>query len=1137
MPNVFTLFGELIVENKSFKESLYDSETRLKKTEKALTDTEKKVESFQKTLNKSTPAKLYDSDDFKKRTEAFKKGIDEAFNKTAHFNKVPEILKKGNSEISKAVSESTKKIDTLGVAIGTFAGTAGVNVLASIAGYLTQSISLTAQYGLQLEALNKKFANIIGNAQTASQHLLDLRIFSLTQGVDENWVIGTAKSLERLKVPASQVLDPMKAIGDSVAGTGGSQNDKEAVTSILSNVIKTRHASLETINSLRDVGITDIWQQLRQETGKTNEELYNLAKTGRITSDTFIKAYQDMAKVKFSNKMKEESETLSGSLMTLANAWKFFLVKGFSDAGKMINQGDWIGKSAKWMKERVAQETKGISVGISASLTGFNIEEYEKQLEAQKLALSNYYKDRLNTIGNSLKIEFALLDSHVRLTDQAELTHIQKSKALKDSAIRSEISAQTQYYNKQIAFAQGDANEVAKLTAEKNQAIKKLNTDLRLNEIDAQKQTAQAERKILEQRRQNYFQYKQSVIKEISQVIDKGIFNFNRNINFGNDNFANFEKLRNLTISSFELMSKTIKEQYGIQLQNERLTIEERVNLNRQMFLDIQDLAEKNRQRLIQISDDQYKEQVTLLETFQKRISDQYDMTAKLYGSLGNFFNPDSFNTQAVSAFYQAFYGEIDKIEEKPQGLKIRENLAKDILGKGTGGFTTVDQFRSYTAISEELSKILNESTTLLKTQDRLKNSVSGVTDSLLDLANAMTLGTTGANAFDLANKKILESQHRLQTAGLESEIDLVKQLIELTDKVGDKKGFLELSHRLQMLTDSKQIQQITQAAESLNLYKKSIAGLEETLNNLKMRDPGVIAGIRDSLTKDLISQKINKETEQIRWEIKVEGMDKWQQIYQRIKDNFGDLANHARTTTQILGDSLSSVFDRVNQIFTSAATSTEGFFKTILDGFKQFIKQVIAEMIALLVVSTVVGLIQGAFGGQGFGAGFKDGFKSTMKDYGGSSTGGGLLSGLFGGGSSSGSGNALGNSHGREFSLGGFTGQGGKYDPAGTVHKGEFVFDQEATKFWGVGNLAKMLNFQMPNLSSMMPQMSFAGGGYVGGMMPSVGATTNNKTTQIININVVVPNARNPEEFRQSETQIKRQIMKALQESALKDS
>lgn len=44
-------------------------------------------------------------------------------------------------------------------------------------------------------------------------------------------------------------------------------------------------------------------------------------------------------------------------------------------------------------------------------------------------------------------------------------------------------------------------------------------------------------------------------------------------------------------------------------------------------------------------------------------------------------------------------------------------------------------------------------------------------------------------------------------------------------------------------------------------------------------------------------------------------------------------------------------------------------------------------------------------------------------------------------------------------FSGGGYTGKGGKYDPRGVVHAGEFVFTKEATEKIGVPNLYKMMN------------------------------------------------------------------------------
>lgn len=56
----------------------------------------------------------------------------------------------------------------------------------------------------------------------------------------------------------------------------------------------------------------------------------------------------------------------------------------------------------------------------------------------------------------------------------------------------------------------------------------------------------------------------------------------------------------------------------------------------------------------------------------------------------------------------------------------------------------------------------------------------------------------------------------------------------------------------------------------------------------------------------------------------------------------------------------------------------------------------------------------------------------------------------------------------------GGFTGPGGKFDPAGFVHKGEFVFTKEATERIGVKNLYSMMR-------------GYADGGYVGERPPGL--------------------------------------------------
>ncbi|MCZ8694830.1 phage tail tape measure protein, partial [Escherichia albertii] len=95
-------------------------------------------------------------------------------------------------------------------------------------------------------------------------------------------------------------------------------------------------------------------------------------------------------------------------------------------------------------------------------------------------------------------------------------------------------------------------------------------------------------------------------------------------------------------------------------------------------------------------------------------------------------------------------------------------------------------------------------------------------------------------------------------------------------------------------------------------------------------------------------------------------------------------------------------------------------------------------------------------------------------------------IGGAVGGGASASGGTAIqaaaANFH---FATGGFTGTGGKYEPAGIVHRGEFVFTKEATSRIGVSNLYRLMR-------------GYAEGGYVGG----AGSPAQRRRAEGINFN-----------------------------------
>ena len=83
-------------------------------------------------------------------------------------------------------------------------------------------------------------------------------------------------------------------------------------------------------------------------------------------------------------------------------------------------------------------------------------------------------------------------------------------------------------------------------------------------------------------------------------------------------------------------------------------------------------------------------------------------------------------------------------------------------------------------------------------------------------------------------------------------------------------------------------------------------------------------------------------------------------------------------------------------------------------------------------------------------------------------------------------------------FASGGYTGDGGKYEPKGIVHGGEFVFSKAAVSRLGVAALANLHNIASGAAIPRGPRLAYADGGLVD--LPAAAAPTVNASTRIIN-------------------------------------
>ncbi|MGP9417369.1 phage tail tape measure protein [Ewingella sp. AOP9-I1-14] len=172
-----------------------------------------------------------------------------------------------------------------------------------------------------------------------------------------------------------------------------------------------------------------------------------------------------------------------------------------------------------------------------------------------------------------------------------------------------------------------------------------------------------------------------------------------------------------------------------------------------------------------------------------------------------------------------------------------------------------------------------------------------------------------------------------------------------------------------------------------------------------------------------------------------------WRAGAQKGLENWMDNAsNYADQTANLVSNTMSGFVDTLSGALSGNKASWEDWSKSVLQSMQKIILN------AMLLNSMK------SLGGSGF-LGFMG--------FGGAASGGASAAG----GAAAGTG-AMGLSTSFQgYDEGGYTGDGGKYEPKGVVHGGEFVFTKEATQKIGVENLSAL----------MRNARGYAGGGYVG--------------------------------------------------------
>ncbi|EJE0351314.1 phage tail tape measure protein [Escherichia coli] len=289
----------------------------------------------------------------------------------------------------------------------------------------------------------------------------------------------------------------------------------------------------------------------------------------------------------------------------------------------------------------------------------------------------------------------------------------------------------------------------------------------------------------------------------------------------------------------------------------------------------------------------------------------------------------------------------------------------------------------------------------------------------------------------EAATKRQLSEQEKSLLAHEKETLEYKRQLAELGDKVEYQKRLNELAQQAARFEQQQGAKQAAISAKARGLTDRQAQreSEEQRLRDVYGDNPAALAKATSAL----------KNT----WSAEEQLRGSWMA---GLKSGWGEWAESATDSFSQVKSVATQTFDGIAQNMAAMLTGSEQNWR----GFTRSVLSMLTEIFLKQAMVGIVGSIGSAMGGA------------------------------FGGGASASTGTAIqaaaANFH---FATGGFTGTGGKYEPAGIVHRGEFVFTKEATSRIGVGNLYRLMR-------------GYAEGGYVGG----AGSPAQMRRTEGINFN-----------------------------------
>lgn len=210
------------------------------------------------------------------------------------------------------VEKTEKNVSSFGQTLkGALATFSGIALGAGIAAFGTQSVKAAANF----EQLKISFTTFLGSAEKAQKVLDDLRGFSTATPFTGEQVQNAGKALLAFGVDAESLIPTLTRIGDVSSATGKDFNE----LATLFGTFKTQGTLFsQDINQLTSAGIPII-DELAASMGIAKEEVKKFGAEGKITFAEFEKAFNAMADTggRFFGLTGQQALSFAGRVSTL----------------------------------------------------------------------------------------------------------------------------------------------------------------------------------------------------------------------------------------------------------------------------------------------------------------------------------------------------------------------------------------------------------------------------------------------------------------------------------------------------------------------------------------------------------------------------------------------------------------------------------------------------------------------------------------------------------------------------------------------------------------------------------------------------------------------------------------------------